>query len=666
MGNLSKAPFPRSSQSLIGCFLAVCHVVPNVAKKGNLMAPYNSLVEFYSALFIELLHDIAEKHCVSSSIISRDVAFIERRIGAEGLQFLTVTLPSLGKAVDTALSTDTPLTFVGFRKDPTSSQPLFLQWLFSGVFACDTLLEREDSNPMCLKSLRQLLYFVYKLSLPFPDKLVKQTLDKFVETDSSLPTLPSKEDAETLDDQQTQLVLTLARTLITRVCGDLDHRDIQPGHGPGAVATREDPVEKSYFNTIYSELDAIYPYSEYFVSGSMHICDCYQEIQGHTLKPSGQARIVLVPKDSRGPRIISCEPLSYQWIQQGLKKVLMGRIEEHPLTSGHVNFTDQSINRRLAMQASMDGYMVTLDMKDASDRVSLELVSYLFSGCPFLEGLLASRSDSTRLPDGTVIKLKKFAPMGSALCFPVESLVFWALTVATIRVTRKSHQGFSSSLNWALNRTYVYGDDIIVPKSVYQSVLRMLPRVGLMFNESKCAYGRAFRESCGCDAYKGVDVTPVKIKTVWSSSLKNSPRTLCSYIALSNALYSHGYYRVASFIQKAVELTFGLLPYSESSAVPFLCWVRPDVCAQAINRSRGFRYRFNRYLHRLEMNCLSITPVILRDKKCDTWSLLLRRIFSFSEHTNPGEYAAPRRIRLIRGWNPVNPCKGVSWEYELY
>jgi hypothetical protein len=65
-----------------------------------------------------------------------------------------------------------------------------------------------------------------------------------------------------------------------------------------------------------------------------------------------QARVCLVPKDSRGPRIISCEPAELMFIQQGIMRKLYSHLETHHLTAGQINFTDQSINRNLALLAS--------------------------------------------------------------------------------------------------------------------------------------------------------------------------------------------------------------------------------------------------------------------------------------------------------------------------
>jgi hypothetical protein len=298
-------------------------------------------------------------------------------------------------------------------------------------------------------------------------------------------------------------------------------------------------------------------------------------------------------------------------------------------------------------------------MKDASDRVSLELVQNTFSGVPaLLEALLAARSVATRLPDGREITLNKFAPMGSAVCFPVESLIFWALSVSAIRQERKC------SWREARASVFVYGDDIIVREQDYTTLLSTLPRVGLKFNMQKCCTARFFRESCGCDAYVGVNVTPTRMKTVWSH--RRQPSILSSYVAFSNAMQGRGYYGVADYVRKLVESVYGKIPYTDkfttspnggyvsSAGLPaFVCDSGP-----ASARNLGLKTRFSKE-HRLEVfGWISVkkdevTPL-------DGYVEMLRRRplgNGISDYTRPiaerahgGIYAQPRRNRLKRGW----------------
>ena len=106
------------------------------------------------------------------------------------------------------------------------------------------------------------------------------------------------------------------------------------------------------------------------------------------------------------------------------------------------------------------------------------------------------------------LKAQKFAPMGSGVCFPVMGLVHWALITALV---------FNSTMPKAhelSTQVYVYGDDIIVPSECAQLVYKYLPRFGMKINKDKSFVASHFRESCGCHAYKGFDITPAFFKKV--------------------------------------------------------------------------------------------------------------------------------------------------------
>jgi hypothetical protein len=447
-----------------------------------------------------------------NDLVSADLRLIRRRVAKEGMSFFTKTLPSLGRAVDTALANSQP--FVGpstfGRKSKGSSLPVMFYWLTRRLWD-DSGDELHAANAMDVLWLRQLTYAYYKLETPFTEKQLAKACASYVATEREISQVKIPDG---------DLAIELASNFIARVCAQVDGLDITPAHGPGAVATGEKPWEKNRFPRFYPGLEGIYPYTGYFASCLGEVCDRYHLYPSLEVVERPTAKVVFVPKDSRGPRTISCEPVELQWIQQGIARLLVKEIESNRLTRGHVNFRDQQVNRKLARFGSMGANWVTLDMKDASDRVSLDLVKHLFRKTRLLDCLLASRSVDNLLPDGSRITLSKFAPMGSALCFPVEALVFWALAVGQICET----SGFivklpnewwrgNPTLQWACAGVYVYGDDIVVRREDYPSIVQRYESVGLKVNTSKCCTGRFFRESCGMDAYKGDSVTPIKFRT---------------------------------------------------------------------------------------------------------------------------------------------------------
>lgn len=569
------------------------------------MDSHNSLL-FYQQLYTQLHRDVAVAiGYVRNTEYRSDIATMRRRSDSEGVAFFTKTLPQLGKSIDKALALGGKLQFTSFRRKKGTELPAFCWWLLSLIFD-NAGRERSDASPLALKYIRQLTLSFAKLKLPYDESTTQRVIDEFVRTDAGLDVYPARLTGIEL------LIAEHARTLVRRALSGLCLRDIFPRHGPGSVATGERPWEKRNFKRFYRVLEQSYPLTEYFYFNMSHLCDRYDEIGSLEELETGTAKVVLVPKDSRGPRLISCEPLELQWIQQGILRKLVPYLESHWLTRGRVNFTDQGVNQRLALEGSRSGALATLDMKEASDRVSLELVKYLFHPHMFQQ-LFSCRSSATRLPNGEVVTLKKFAPMGSAICFPVEALIFWAIASACVHVTR------SVPLTRAARLVYVYGDDIICSSEDQAAIRRYMPAFGLRLNEDKCCTGGLFKESCGVDAYKGVLVTPARLRAVWSRHLDVG--TYQSWVELSNSLYSDGYYDAAEFIEREVQKQ-RLTPYFSHQAHDGIGFVR-DYVTPSYNRDRGFRTRFNQKSHRAQVQGWRSRPSNKLTAN-DDWEELLR------------------------------------------
>lgn len=457
--------------------------------------------------------------------LARDTKYLEDRFAAEGLTFLTVQLPRLGDWFDRFVCGCTMERVVGFA--PFDGLfPCFLRpfWIYlerelvqvrgkkracEGAFSPD--IDCVNLAPYRLVQLiRTILHGLKKLEVSPTDEQIKVKLEEFllIEEDLSIyPIYPSP-------------VIWRAQHLLDEYLAGYLPTCETPRHGPGAVSGGEKLNQKWTWSTLYESLHAKFPYYEHmfgvrstvFDTGTKrvrslplqlaHRVRLYREMRREK-EPT--ARLLFVPKDSRGPRVISCEPKELMYIQQGVARHLMSYIESHAHTKGHVNFIDQSINGRLALEASASRRWATIDLSDASDRVGCELISLLFPK-DIVEKWFSLRSTATKLPNGVVLPLRKFAPMGSALCFPVESLTFWAIAVACIWER-------TSDRDLALQSVYVYGDDIIVKDEHCSAVTDALGDVRLKVNRAKTFSGEyPFRESCGTDGLDGHDVTPFRIR----------------------------------------------------------------------------------------------------------------------------------------------------------
>jgi hypothetical protein len=85
-------------------------------------------------------------------------------------------------------------------------------------------------------------------------------------------------------------------------------------------------------------------------------------------------------------------------------------------------------------------------------------------------------------------------PMGNGCTFPVETLYFYCIIKAIGELTKTD--GIYS----------VYGDDLIYPSSIHNYVYHVFADMSLVLNTDKTFVSIPFRESCGSDYYRGIDV----------------------------------------------------------------------------------------------------------------------------------------------------------------
>lgn len=609
--------------------------------------------------------------CYTEWVDKEDILSFSTRLDHEGLHFLTVTLPTIGKALDNYHSTNewvSPPDFKSVRMShshlvnmtytPTGGEASYRRKTVElvPVFLARAVIAALGGNPQAVDCVRQLTLMFYKLEVDYDSDTTKRFLDQFIEVDHSLVDSIDSEDIFTSE------LIDEMRRIVARVLCNEDPSDIRPCHGSGATACHTPNAEKYHKLRYYKKLDDVFPYSEYFFYSPTHLADELETLEA-SQESVPRARVCLVPKDSRGPRIISCEPAELLYIQQGLMRKLYRCLETSPITAGQVNFTDQSINQQLAKRASKDGSYATIDLSDASDRVSWNLVQKVFPE-PWVRALGACRSESTLLPDGREVKLQKFAPMGSSCCFPVEALVFWACAEAASRIaiSRIMYAGEEPTED-LYRRKYVYGDDIIVAAELYPLTVMALEKIGLKVNRSKSYASGPFRESCGGEYYLGVDVTPVRIR----KAIGDRGRILQTNADLVNELITKfGYDKVRDSIdmievvQRYVFPRTGLdlpmsikLDASNYRGVPL--WASNDAF---------FRVRFNKDLQRYEHRVLTLSSANKQAHPPD-WGELLRKELSkdvarYGKYLNPlaimesklepGFYMVPHSIRTKWAW----------------
>jgi hypothetical protein len=208
----------------------------------------------------------------------------------------------------------------------------------------------------------------------------------------------------------------------------------------------------------------------------------------------------------------------------------------------------------MARIGSRDGTLATLDLSDASDRVSNQLVRAMLVDFPWLSAAVdatRSRKAAVDLPEGQVIhRLGKFASMGSALTFPVEAMVF--VTCVFLGIERALNRRLTPRDVQSLKgRVRVFGDDIIVPVEYVREVVASLEHFGALVNSGKSYWNGRFRESCGGDFFAGDDVSIVRVRRLFPTRLRDVLEVV-SLVSLRNRFFAKGLWRTARYLDSII------------------------------------------------------------------------------------------------------------------
>lgn len=502
------------------------------------------------------------------SKMEKDLSYLRRAFEQRGLAFFTLTLPDYGHWIDRSLDhgsfydrDDIPRGIPLHR-----GRPVLFRGLLAKVFDTDGLL-RAHADHGAVLFLRALTQSLKKMEEPVLPSTLRKTVKEFLDVEEKLPrSHPNTWDSDVPtwgarhghplwgtpvdsrkgqvdffdlgDNRRSDIPWDTLRLLCRRVTSEIgqpSYHSLRPKHGPGAVS---DKGWKSKFDfpSWPRKLGLWFPF-DWFGSGDFSV-DCF--VPDEIEPPS---RLCAVPKNRKAPRLICKEPIAHQWMQQSIWRWLRRRI---PLTTigRSVSFTDQEKSRKLALSASHDRSYATLDLSAASDRLSTRLVEYVFQGSELLDHMHACRSramEQTLVPElSKLVLLRKFATMGSTLTFPIQSIVFTILSVWALRLYEGRENDW---IGWKrdFDRVRVFGDDIIVPSHAFGITKFVLNECGLLVNTLKSFGGVSFRESCGMDAFDGVDVTPARHKLPYSGDA-NSTAALIEY---SNNLFSKGFWKTS-------------------------------------------------------------------------------------------------------------------------
>lgn len=554
---------------------------------------------------------LADAGSICSVETERDLVTLKSRSRHEGLSFFTITLSKFSEDFERSLEERRvdSTRFVGWKK--RGCLPAFLRGFTSLVF--DSRGEVKDEPDIeAILCIRQICRMFKKVLVPCTDARIKAAFENYVQTETTLP--------DTLDhtDPRHSHFSAVSNFIWSQVFGsEFSTFGLVPKHGPGATAEKVSGNAKFSHLVWYERLESSFPVSEHYFTSVNHMLDKTSGLGPLHMVSEDQelpVRVIAVPKTLKAPRIIAIEPVCMQYTQQALSSFLMRELQRNELTRESIRFNDQTMNQRMALLSSADRTFATLDLSDASDRVPLSAVRLMLDcNQDLLNAVLACRSVRAQLPDGRYVSLKKFASMGSALCFPIESMYFFTIIVHSILWAHKTPLSWRAVLDCA-RRIYVYGDDIIVPIDETDIVIEGLTAYCCKVNATKSFRNGYFRESCGTDAYQGIDVTPVYLRNMCPRSKRPSLEHV-SWVATSNQLHLKGWWRAANYMKEVVERQLGCLPVAAETS-PGIAWTSflgPDVR----------RARMCKFLHKPLVRTYKVLPRRVRDE-LDGYPALLK------------------------------------------
>lgn len=243
-------------------------------------------------------------------------------------------------------------------------------------------------------------------------------------------------------------------------------------------------------------LRALHPYLATFDAYKVSRDDQYSGVT-----PTYGNRLSTVRKNEEIERTIAIEPSGNMCLQ-----LAFGRVVEIALMLIGLDIRHQQPrNQRLARRGSIEDDIATLDLKSASDRNTVRLISKLWP-VECVRFMVASRSPFMKVGKDEYIELNMLSTMGNGFTFPVMTLTILALLYAV----RRCYFGGGRRIDWTT--TAVFGDDIIVPSEEAEILIEVLESAGFAVNRDKSFLQGPFRESCGGDYWNGVDVTPFYVK----------------------------------------------------------------------------------------------------------------------------------------------------------
>jgi hypothetical protein len=207
-----------------------------------------------------------------------------------------------------------------------------------------------------------------KMALDCTPERITGAIKGYIECEQSVSEFDTQRTSR-MYEEFNQVSSLLFRDLFAQIDREIYEGDILPKHGPGATADKLRSNEK--FNQLEwtSRLERVFPAGDYLLPNwkYKHVHDQLTWLEPGNERP---VRVITVPKTLKTPRIIAIEPTCMQYMQQAILERFVQGLGSSQLLDPFLRFTDQVPNQNMARDGSSRGELATLDLSEASDRVS--------------------------------------------------------------------------------------------------------------------------------------------------------------------------------------------------------------------------------------------------------------------------------------------------------
>lgn len=300
-----------------------------------------------------------------------------------------------------------------------------------------------------------------------------------------------------------------ARYFVRQILGEYDHSRVHPDFGPGATS-----LLKGSFTNLISKLGNLPECTSYghdFIMRTIldkmpaYSISCglvergkhYVRLTSRHLPVKNHDTISFVPKSFKTDRAIFIGPMGNTMVQKGQGSYIRSRMRAY----GYDLDTRAELHGEFARLGSIDGSIATIDLANASDTISKEVVRFLLP-VDWFDALYSTRVHYSDYGEGPVAN-EKFSAMGNGYTWELESMLFLAICLA-VRYLDGSPDMICST----------FGDDICCSSGIAKPIISALTFFGFTINNEKSFTDGPFRESCGYDYFLGHNVTPIYFKDI--------------------------------------------------------------------------------------------------------------------------------------------------------